>query len=100
MEPLGIVESEATIAARVVGLDPGLGVLHADQNNRNSLSADLMEPVRPLVDRYVFDLLVRRAFAAEDFFETRQGVCRVTPHLARGLAGTALDWGADSRTGG
>jgi hypothetical protein len=52
-----------------------------------------MEPVRPLVDRFVFELLARRTFAADDFFETRQGVCRVTPALARELAGAALDWG-------
>jgi len=88
-----ILEAEATIAARVVGLDPGLGVLHADQLNRDSLSTDLMEPVRPIVDRYVFDLLAERRFAAADFFETRQGVCRVTPQLARELAEAALDWG-------
>lgn len=88
-----ILEGEATIAARVVGLDPGLGVLHADQPNRDSLAADLMEPVRPLVDRYVLRLLAERPFAAADFYETRQGVCRVTPPLARELASAALDWG-------
>lgn len=88
-----ILEGEATIAARIVGLDPGLGVLHADQLNRASLSADLMEPVRPLVDRYVFDLIARRTFAADDFFETRQGVCRVTPPLAREISLAAVDFG-------
>ena len=88
-----VLESEATIAARVLGMDPGLGVLHADQVNRDSLSTDLMEPVRPVVDRFVFDLLARRRFAAADFFETRQGACRVTPPLARELAAAALDWG-------
>ncbi|MEP6638751.1 MAG: CRISPR-associated endonuclease Cas1 [Chloroflexota bacterium] len=88
-----ILEAEATIAARIVGLDPGLGVLHADQLNRDSLSSDLMEPIRPVVDRYVFDLLERRRFAADDFFETRQGVCRVTPPLARELALATVDWG-------
>ena len=82
-----ILEGEATIAARIVGLDPGIGLLHADQLNRDSLAADLMEPVRPLVDRYVLRLLTERSFAAADFYETRQGVCRVTPPLARELAG-------------
>lgn len=88
-----LLEGEATLAARIVGLDPGLGVLHADQLNRDSLSADLMEPVRPLVDRYVLRLLAERSFAASDFYETRQGVCRVTPPLARELALTGPDWG-------
>jgi CRISPR-associated endonuclease Cas1 len=77
-----ILEGEAAIAARIVGLDPGLGVFHADQPSRDSLAADLMEPVRPLVDRFVLGLLAHRYFAAADFHETRQGVCRVTPGLA------------------
>jgi CRISPR-associated endonuclease Cas1 len=87
-----LLESEATLAARIVGLDPGLGVLHADQLNRDSLSADLMEPVRPLVDRFVLRLLDSRTFALTDFYETRQGVCRVTPPLARELAETLPEW--------
>jgi CRISPR-associated endonuclease Cas1 len=89
-----LLEAEATIAARVVGLDPGLGVLHADQMSRDSLSADLMEPGRPHVDRFVLELLAERRFAASDFFETRHGACRVTPPLARELAGTLPDWRA------
>lgn len=93
-DSLILSRGEASIAARVVGLDPGLGVLHADQNNRDSLAADLMEPIRPVVDRYIFGLLADRSFAAADFFETRQGVCRVTPRLAKGLAATAPVWGA------
>lgn len=88
-----LLEGEASIAARVVGLDPGLGVLHADQPNRDSLAADLMEPVRPMVDRFVLDLVSKRAFAAADFHETRQGVCRITPGLARELAQSAPQWG-------
>jgi CRISPR-associated endonuclease Cas1 len=89
-----LLESEATLAARLVGLDPGLGVLHADQMNRASLAADLMEPVRPYVDLYVLMLLARRTFAVRDFYETRHGVCRVTPGLAHELAQTLPAWRA------
>jgi CRISPR-associated endonuclease Cas1 len=88
-----LLEAETVTAARVVGLDPGLGFLHADQSNRDSLAADLMEPVRPLVDRYVLEVLGRRTFAARDFFETREGTCRLTPGLAKELAGTCCHWG-------
>jgi hypothetical protein len=87
-----LLEAEATLAARIVGLDPGLGVLHADQLNRDSLAADLMEPARPLVDRYLLRLVGARAFAAADFYETRQGVCRVTPPLAKELVATLPEW--------
>jgi CRISPR/Cas system-associated endonuclease Cas1 len=55
------------------------GLMHADQKNRDSLACDLMEPIRPSVDSYVLDLLQRRAFKKRDFFETREGICRVMP---------------------
>lgn len=87
-----LLEGEATLAARLVGLDPGLGVMHADQPFRDSLASDLMEPVRTLVDAYVFGLLTTRPFAARDFFETRSGVCRVTPPLTHELACTSAHW--------
>ena len=87
-----LLEGEATLAARIVGLDPGLGVMHVDQPHRDSLAADLMEPVRPLVDAYAFELLTTRPFAARDFYETRAGVCRVTPPLTHELAQTLPRW--------
>jgi CRISPR-associated endonuclease Cas1 len=48
-----ILEAEARLAAATLGLDPGLGVLHADTIARDNLACDLMEPIRPLVDAYV-----------------------------------------------
>lgn len=68
-----ILEAEARIAALTLGLDPGMGVLHVDQRNRDSLACDVMEAVRPQVDAVVLDLLASRTFSAKDFFETRQG---------------------------
>jgi CRISPR/Cas system-associated endonuclease Cas1 len=47
-----ILESETRIAAAALGLDPGLGVLHVDRNNRDSMACDLMEPIRPKIDAY------------------------------------------------
>ena len=88
-----LLEAEAVIAAQTVGLDPGIGINHVDARYRASMAADLMEPVRPSVDRYVFDLLSQRAFAANDFFETRAGVCRLVPSLAAELAATRSHWG-------
>ncbi len=87
-----ILEGEARIGALTMGLDPGLGVIHADQPARDSLALDLIEPVRPEVDAYALELLRTRVFRACDFFETRQGVCRILPPLARELAATATQW--------
>ena len=87
-----LLEAEAALAARIAGLDPGLGVMHADQDRRNSLAADLMEPLRPEVDAYVLDLVSSRTFSARDFHETSAGVCRITAPLTHELAETLKHW--------
>jgi len=38
------------------GLDPYLGIVHADEYNRPALSYDLIEPFRPWVDRLILEL--------------------------------------------
>jgi len=87
-----ILESEAHLAAAELGLDPGLGVLHKDRPNRESLACDLMEPARPLIDAYVFDLLNRGPLRREWFFEERSGNCRLMNTFAMQLSETALAW--------
>jgi len=87
-----LAEVEIRVACIVMGLDPGMGLLHADQKNRDSLALDILEFNRPLVDEYVLDLLRGRVFSAKDFFETREGVCRVLPPLAHLLAESKPRW--------
>ena len=67
------LESEARLALLAHGLDPTLGVLHADQRNRDSLALDAMEPVRADVDAFLLDLLEDRSFTARDFGELPNG---------------------------
>ena len=90
----GILEAEAQLASVRVGCDPAMGVVHADRPNRASFACDLMEPVRPLVDAFILKLLEDRTFRADDFFETREGNCRLMPPLAKALADTAPQWAA------
>jgi hypothetical protein len=87
-----ILEAEARIAALRMGLDPGLGVLHADQRARDSLPCDLMEAVRPKVDAFVLELLASRTFRKTDLFETREGICRLMPPFTHELAETSALW--------
>ncbi len=87
-----MLEAESRLALLAVGLDPGLGVLHADQRNRDSFACDAMEAVRPAVDRFVLDLLESRHFGADDFFETRQGGCRLMPTITLTLADSSSLW--------
>ena len=87
-----LLEAETILACHAVGFDPMLGIFHTDRRYRSSLALDAMEPVRPTVDAYVLALLTQRALAREDFTETRQGNCRVTPRFASRLVGTIDSW--------
>ncbi len=89
-----MLEAEARIALLAVGLDPGLGVLHADQRARDSLALDVIEAVRPAVDGWLLDALASRSFRRADFHETREGVCLLMPPLPRLVAETAPRWAA------
>ena len=87
-----LLESEARLALLAAGLDPTLGVLHADQRNRDSFALDAMEPVRPAVDAFVLDLLEERILTSHDFAELPNGVCRVRAPLTHELALTIGRW--------
>ncbi len=87
-----LLEAEARIACLAVGLDPGIGILHTDQRDRDSLALDLMEAIRPDIDAYVLKLLGSRTFSADDFHETRRGACRILQPLTHELAATLLTW--------
>jgi CRISPR-associated protein Cas1 len=81
-----ILESETLLAATSLGLDPYSGFLHTDRKGRASLVYDLMEPLRPLVDRKLIEMIRSRSFAAGDFFLHPSGVVRLNPKLARYVA--------------
>ena len=87
-----VLESEARLAAAALGLDPGLGVLHADSGNRDSLALDLLEPVRPQVDSYLLDWITRQPLTRQWFFEQRDGNCRLMAPFAVRLSETAAAW--------
>jgi hypothetical protein len=87
-----LLESEARLALLSVGLDPTLGVLHADQRNRDSFALDAMEPIRPAVDAFALDLLEERILTSRDFAELSNGVCRVRAPLTHELALTLGRW--------
>ena len=89
-----MAEVECRIALIARGLDPGLGLFHADEPRRQSLALDVLEPVRPHVDAYVLDLLRKRTFSGKDFVELRDGACRLTNKLARELSKTMPTWAA------
>jgi CRISPR-associated endonuclease Cas1 len=88
-----LLESETRLAAAAMGLDPGIGILHVDTDARDSLACDLMEPIRPQVDAYLLDWLLREPLRREWFFEQRDGNCRLIGSFAVRLSETAQTWG-------
>jgi CRISPR associated protein Cas1 len=87
-----VLESEARLAASAMGLDPGMGCLHVDTPNRDSLACDLMEVCRPKVDAFILNWLQSEPLRKADFREDRSGNCRLVSALAIRLSETADTW--------
>lgn len=87
-----ILESEASFAARTLGLDAAMGIFHVDQPSRDSLACDLMEPVRPQVDAYLLDWITTQPLKREWFFEQRNGNARLMASLVDKLSETTPTW--------
>ncbi|MGH9295778.1 MAG: CRISPR-associated endonuclease Cas1, partial [Acidimicrobiales bacterium] len=83
---------EARLACDAVGLHPGLGFVHADEPRRDNLALDLLEPVRPEVERFVLDLVSERTFSRRDFVERSDGSIRIAPELVQNLAASMPMW--------
>jgi len=47
---------------------------------------DRMEPMRPVVDRAILELVKTATFSGGDFLIQPDGVCRLNPELARQVA--------------
>lgn len=62
---------EAAREAWAAGLDPAIGFLHAPAPGRDSLACDLVEPLRPVLDRLVWRLFADEVLRAGHF--TRDG---------------------------
>lgn len=69
-----LLHADAVRAAYVAGLDPYVGFYHRPSFGRESLACDLVEPLRPRVDRWVWRLVAERRLTAEDFQRDR-GAC-------------------------
>jgi hypothetical protein len=87
-----LLEAEAVLACQVVGLDPGLGIVHNDTRQRQSMALDVMEPIRPAVDAFVLDLLAQRTFRKSDFAEASDGAVRLRSPLTHELAASLPTW--------
>jgi len=89
-----LLEAESRRALVALGLDAGLGLgLHTDTPNRDSLALDVLEPVRPEIEKWLVAWITREPLRRADFFETATGNCRLMSHLCAKLGETAPTWG-------
>jgi len=63
---------DTTAAVQLVGLDPFLGFFHVIDYGRPSLTLDLMEPFRPLVDELVLGMIGEGKISRGDFRPQRR----------------------------
>lgn len=82
-----ILKGETITALHAVGLDPGIGIMHADNPATDNLALDVMEPARPLADRWFLDYLVKRTFARREFYEMEDGSVRMRGEVRKELSG-------------
>lgn len=76
-----LLRCRLSILVRSRALNPYLGWLHDADDNYETLTYDLMEPFRPLVDRLVLRLINRQELRATHF-EATPGEHRLTPEGA------------------
>ena len=64
-----VLESEVRIKIVAAGYDPTIGLLHSGRvgRGRHDFVLDLMEPLRPPVDRTMLDFVQARTFHPADF---------------------------------
>ena len=78
-----VLASKVQIDIAAQGFDPRLGVYHHERSDAQAFVYDLMEPARPLVDAAVYKLALGQKLTGADFILLSDGVCRLSPQLAR-----------------
>ena len=66
-----LIHNEAVRACHGAGLDPLLGFYHEPAYGREALACDVIEPLRPRLDRWVWRLFRKRLLSADNF--SREG---------------------------
>ncbi len=74
-----LLHAEAGGAARAAGLDPLLGGFHEPSYGQNALASDLIEPLRPAVDAWVWGLFRAETLRLEHFRHDG-GACLLQRH--------------------
>jgi CRISPR-associated endonuclease Cas1 len=68
------------------GFDPYSGIMHHARDDFPAYIYDMIEPERPKVDATILKFAQSRKFSGADFILRKDGVCRLSPQLARVVA--------------
>jgi len=68
-----LAHAEIAIALYGAGLDPYVGFYHALDYGREFLASDLLEPIRPMLDRHCLQLVRQQTLSKEHFSSTESG---------------------------
>lgn len=83
----GILYHEVEKACLIAGLDPGIGILHADRYGKTPFVYDLIEQFRqPIVDRGIITLAVRNRIGSAD----RDELGYLTPDARKVIIGEVV----------
>lgn len=81
-----VLSNDCASALEGVGLDPYVGLMHADRPGRKSLALDLMEELRSvMVDRFVATAINNRVIKPGDFEIRETGEVRLSSDGRRAL---------------
>lgn len=78
--------AQVQLQAIADGYDPTIGIMHHSGRGKPAFILDLIEPERPRVDAGVLAFIKSRTFSGADFAIRHDGVCRLSPQLARVIA--------------
>ncbi len=78
--------AQLQIQAVADGYDPLLGIMHHERKDAPAFVLDLIEPERPRVDAALLTFIQSRSFCGGDFVIRPDGVCRLSPQLARAVS--------------
>ena len=78
-----VLESRVRIACAAFGLDPNTSYLHANKRGRSNLVFDLIEPLRPALDRVTIRFIQNNRFESADFQTSISGACTLNPQMAK-----------------
>jgi CRISPR/Cas system-associated endonuclease Cas1 len=82
--------AECALACYAAHLSPAMGISHRDRAGRDSFALDLIELMRPRVDRVILGVMAER-LNVKHYSEDREGVVRVRSPLTHRIVSEVHD---------